>query len=153
MKEFFGLLVRFDLRGLLTEPTNNGVLQLFRYLFVGGCSFLIDFGVYCLLEAVGLHYLVAGVIAFIVSFAFNFFVSRILIFRTTAAEKANARELLGVAAISVTGLALTELLLYLGTDILLIDFRLSKIIASILVLFWNYAARKLFVYRKPAQKS
>lgn len=142
------MLRTFDLRGILVAPTENEILQLFRYIFVGGTSFMIDFAAYCLLEFAGMHYLIAGIVAFLLSFSFNFTVSRVLIFQSNATKKASLRELLGVIFISVVGLGLTELLLYLGTDFLRMDFRVSKIIVSVIVLFWNYAARKLIVYRK-----
>lgn len=85
--------------------------------------------------------------SFIAGFAFNFSVSRLLIFKATVTEKANAKELLAVLLISLIGLILTEALLLVGTEIILMDYRASKIIASIIVLFWNYFARRKFVYR------
>ena len=139
----FRLLWNCDWSGLLYAPTNNGWLQLFRYGFVGGGAF----GVYCILGWLGMQYLLAGIISFIVGFAFNFLVSRWMIFRSTASSKIDVRELISVLAISVIGLLLTEALLFAGTDLIGLDYRIAKIAASILVLFWNYAARKIFVYK------
>lgn len=147
MREFWKLLRCGSWSALLREPTENGVLQLFRYGLVGGCAFLIDFGVYCLLTHLGMHYLLAGIFSFVVSFLFNFTASRTLIFQTAAAKTVPHREFIGVAAVSVIGLGLTELLLYLFTDVFAVEYRLSKILASLLVLIWNYAGRKWFVYR------
>ena len=70
-----------------------------------------------------------------------------MIFRQSAASQVNVREIVSVLAISLIGLVLTEGLLFVGTDFLSMDFRMSKIAASIIVLFWNYIARKVFVYR------
>jgi len=147
MIELFRLLFNFKLADLFYKDTNNTYVQLFRYCFVGGIAFLIDFGLYCLLCWLGIHYLLSGVLAFVVSFMFNFGVSRWLIFAAKAEKQIKTREIISVFAISVIGLGLTELLLYMGTDLLLLDFRLSKIVASVLILFWNYAARKILVYR------
>lgn len=152
MKNILCLLRKCDWRGLMLLPTENAMLQFFRYIFVGACAFFVDFSSYCILEAVGLHYLLAGVFAFLISFIFNFCISRVLIFKSAASEKATAQELTGVALISLVGLGLTELLLFVGTDLLEMDFRISKVVSSILVLFWNYTARKLFVYRAPTKK-
>lgn len=147
IKELMGLLRARDMKGLLAAPTDNPLTQLFRYGLVGGSAFVIDFGCYCLLGFLGMHYLLAGVAAFLVSFVFNFYVSRVFIFKKSAPEKAGPKEFSAVIAISVIGLALTEALLYLGTGRLGFDYRASKIIASVIVLFWNYFARKQFVYR------
>lgn len=145
--EVFALLKHLEWKALLIAPTENRLLQFGRYILVGGSAFIVDFGSYCLLGLLGVHYLAAGVVSFIAGFAFNFFVSRLLIFKATAMEKANAKELLAVLLISLIGLILTEALLLVGTEIILMDCRVSKIIASIIVLFWNYFARRKFVYR------
>lgn len=130
---------------LLLEETHNGYIQLFRYALVGGGAFLIDFSLYCLLVRNRVHYLLAGILAFTVSFLFNFGCSRRLIF--SAATENAAGELLPVLFISVLGLLLTELLLFIGIAKLGLNIWLSKVLASIIVLFWNYFARKFFVYR------
>lgn len=145
--ESLQLLKKFDWNGLLFAPTKNSLLQLGRYVLVGGSAFLVDFGAYCWLEYMGLHYLLAGVLSFIAGFLFNFLVSRWMIFRQSAASRVNVHEIISVFAISLIGLALTEGLLFVGTDFLSMDFRVSKIAASIIVLFWNYIARKVFVYK------
>ena len=147
MKELLRLFFSGKWRALFIAPTNNGYIQLFRYGFVGGGAFCVDFATYCILERWGIHYLLAGIGAFIVGFAFNFTVSRILIFCADGNQKINRRELLSVLIISCIGLALTELLLFVGVYWINMDYRLSKIFASVLVLFWNYIARKKFVYK------
>lgn len=145
--EVLELVKRLEWKALLVAPTENTLLQFGRYILVGGSAFVVDFGSYCLLGLLGVHYLAAGMLSFIAGFAFNFCVSRLMIFKATATEKANAKELLAVLLISLIGLLLTEVLLLLGTEAMQMDYRISKIIASIIVLFWNYFARKKFVYR------
>ena len=49
MKEFFELLKIFDLKGIFVNPTQNGFLQFFRYLFVGGIATIVDWGILFLL--------------------------------------------------------------------------------------------------------
>ena len=48
--------------------------------------------------------------------------------------------------ISTIGLVFTEILLYLFTDILGLYYLISKIIAAIIVLFWNFIARRVMFY-------
>ena len=148
LAEVFSLLRTGNWQALFYGATTNGWIQLFRYGFVGGGAFIVDFGTYCLLEWKGFHYLTAGVLSFVVGFAFNFLVSRWLIFCATASAKIEVRELVSVLVISLIGLLLTEGLLFVGRDLLQFDSRVSKIVASIIALFWNYVARKIFVYNK-----
>lgn len=147
MRELISLLLTCNLSDLFYTNTNNAFIQLFRYCFVGGMAFIIDFGLYCLLGWFGVHYLIAGVFAFVISFSFNFLFSRWLIFAAKAENKIEIKEIICVLTISVIGLGLTELLLFVGTDLLLMDFRMSKIAVSLLVLIWNYIARKIWVYK------
>ena len=145
MKTLLQLILRRKWKELFISPTQNGWIQLFRYGFVGGIAFVVDFSMYCFLEWVGLHYLVSGVVAFLVAFAVNFYISRTLIFQ--AGSKDNIKkEIIQVLIISGIGLALTELLLLVGVQGIRLDFRVAKIVATIIVLFWNYLARKIFVY-------
>ncbi len=146
MKELLLLILKCRWKDLFLSPTPNGWIQLFRYGFVGGIAFIVDFTVYCLLAWLGLHYLAAGVVAFLVAFAANFCISRVLIFQP-GKDDSIQKEIILVLIISGIGLLLTELLLFLGVRVLEMDFRVSKIAATIIVLFWNYFARKMFVYK------
>ena len=148
MKELFQLFFTGKWRALFLENTENAWINLFRYCFVGGVSFLIDFTIYALLVTIGIPYLLAGVLSFVAGFIFNFFAGRFFIFAAGSREKADRKELVSVLVIALIGLGLTELLLYVGVAWLQMDKRLAKIVAAILVLFWNYAARKIFVYKK-----
>ena len=147
MKDLLGLLLRFQWKDLFYTETNNGWIQLFRYGFIGGTAFVVDFSVYCILEHDGMYYPLAAAASFVAGFAFNFFLSRRLIFYANVDEHPKKKELLSVLTISIIGLILTEFFLVIGTDLLKMNNQIAKIVASILVLFWNYAARKVFVYR------
>lgn len=48
--------------------------------------------------------------------------------------------------ISTIGLVFTEVLLYLFTDVLGLYYLISKIISAIIVLFWNFIARRIMFY-------
>lgn len=148
MKKFFSLLFHVKLKRLLIEPTNNTALQSFRYLFVGGFSALADWATLYLLESIGLHYLLATFFAFIVGLIANFILSKRLVFKIAKARtKGQIGEFTGYAIIGIVGLVFTELLMYLFTDICGLYFMLSKIIATVIVLIWNFTARKFILYK------
>ena len=136
------------LKTLFTEPTTNPLLQFFRYFFVGGCSFLVDAGLLWLFAHAGMHYLLAAFFGFVAGLCCNFLLSRALVFRAQTPRVGRALEFLGYAVIGLIGLGLTEALLYFFTEIVHFHFMLSKIVASAVVLFWNFFARKVFLYRR-----
>lgn len=51
-------------------------------------------------------------------------------------------------AISTLGLVFTEILLWLFTDVFGLYYLISKVIAAILVMFWNFIARRIMFYGK-----
>lgn len=148
MKELFKNITSFNLHKLFIEPTNNTFIQLFRYLFVGGTAFVGDAGCLFLLELLGLNYLIAAVFAFIAGLVINFILSKALVFKGNESGSSNGVEFFVYAVIGVIGLGLTEIIMYLFTEKLSIYFMISKIIAAIIVLIWNFVARKVTLYRK-----
>ena len=149
MKELFTLLRHFDLKGLFITPTKNGVLQLVRYVFVGGIATVVDWGVlFILTEYAHLYYLVSAIIAFIAGLITNFILSKLLVFKANEARMNAVMEFVSYAIIGVIGLGITELIMFLFTDLWHTHYMISKIVATIIVFAWNYIARKLIVYKK-----
>lgn len=135
-----------DYTKLFIEPTNNTTVQAFRYLFVGGAAFLADWGILYLLVLYGLHYLAAAAFAFIVGLLVNFFISKKFIFTQDPEKMGRFSEFLSYGVIGLAGLLLTEIFMYLITDVGGLHFMLSKIIVAAIVLMWNFIARKKFIY-------
>jgi putative flippase GtrA len=49
--------------------------------------------------------------------------------------------------ISVIGLVLTELFMFMFTDLFGVYYIFSKVITTFIVLAWNFSARKFWLYR------
>ncbi|WP_407432278.1 GtrA family protein [Methanobrevibacter sp.] len=135
------------IRKLFVDKTDNIFLQFFRFIFVGGTAFIIDFCIYILLCYLGINYLIAAAVAFFISVIANYILSTSWVFNQSQIEN-RAVEFNIFLAISIVGWIFTEILLYLFVDILSLGLILSKIIASFLVLFWNFGARRLMFYGK-----
>ncbi|MBQ8539368.1 MAG: GtrA family protein [Ruminococcus sp.] len=149
MKEFFELLKKFDLKGLFITPTKNGFLQFFRYIFVGGIATIVDWGfLFVLTDFAHIHYLVSAIIAFVAGLITNFFLSKLLVFKANDARVNAIMEFVSYAIIGVIGLGITELILYFFTSFSSMHYMIAKAIATVVVLAWNYIARKLIVYKK-----
>lgn len=146
MKELLCYIKRLDLKGLMLSETENTVIQLFRYCFVGGIAFLADWLSVILFTELGAHYMLSAAIAFVIGLIVNFFLSKRFIFKKDAKKFGRRGEFIAYAVIGVIGLALTEGIMFLLTDILALHYALSKIIAAAVVLIWNFFARKIFIY-------
>lgn len=133
---------------LFKEKTNNTFIQFFRYCFVGGLAFLVDYGLlYLLSDKVGLHYLLSASIAFITGLVVNYLISTFWVFSESKYED-KRKEFAIFAIIGVIGLGLTEGLMWLFTDLAGLHYMLSKLITAALVLLWNFIARKLILFTK-----
>lgn len=131
---------------LFVESTDNIFLQFFRFIFVGTTAFLIDFGIYfALVHFFDVNYLISAAIAFFISVLANYYLSTSWVFNQSQIEN-KALEFNIFLAISFVGLIFTEILLYLFTDLWSINYLISKILASIIVLFWNFSARRVMFY-------
>ena len=148
MKEFFDLLKKGNFKAIFTEPTNNGFLQFFRYLFVGGVATVVDWGtLFLLTECANIYFLISTSIAFLAGLVTNFVLSKQLVFKANEARVSPVMEFLSYAIIGVIGLGITELIMILFTNYLALHYMLSKVIATVVVLFWNYTARRFAIYK------
>ncbi len=145
MKEFFDALKRFDMNALFRAETTNGFIQFFRYIFVGGIAFVADAGALWLCEKF-MHYLIAAAIAFVFGLVVNYVLSVCFVFSDSERTTSRTAEFIIYAIIGVIGLGLTELIMWLFTDVIGLYFLLSKIVAAAIVLVWNFVARKKIIY-------
>ena len=131
---------------LFKNETDNIFLQFFRYIFVGGASFLIDFFLlYFFSDFCGIYYLISAILSFIISLLFNYLISTRWVFNQNNIDNFVVEFNLFLL-IGIVGLIFTEIILYLCTDILGIYYLLSKIISAAIVLFWNFLARRFMFY-------
>lgn len=107
----------------------------------------MDFAVFVFcVKALGIHYLLAQFFAYCVGFVTNYVLSVLWVFQKT---NKIVREITVVFLITMLGLLWTELLLYFFVDVVLLGEVTGKVIATIIVLFWNFGARRLVVYKNP----
>lgn len=118
--------------------------QLFRFGIVGFTAFLIDAGLlYILTEYCHIYYLVSSIISFIISLIYNYILSIFWVFDVK--KKQTIKEVLLFTILSVIGLGVNQLVMYLGVDLLHIYYMLCKIFATIIVMVYNFITRKIFI--------
>ncbi|MEE0935621.1 MAG: GtrA family protein [Methanobrevibacter sp.] len=133
---------------LFHKPTDNIFIQMFRYVFVGGTAFAVDFFfLYFFSDICGIYYLISGVLSFIISVLVNYWMSTVWVFNQDNIDN-KLLEFNLFLAISTIGLVFTEILLWLFTDVCGLHYLISKIIAAAIVMFWNFIARRVMFYGK-----
>lgn len=131
---------------LLFKKTDSTLIQLFRYTFVGGIAFAIDFGsLYVLTEFFDIYYLVSAAIAFLLGLTTNYSLSVLWVFDKRSV-KSRWVEYGIFGFIGLIGLGLNELFIWFFTEEVHLHYLLSKIISTFVVYFWNFFARKLTLF-------
>lgn len=138
---------RMNIR-ILIGKTNNVLIQLFRYLWVGGVAFVVDFGsLFLLTEYAQFRYLISAAIAFLLGLIVNYLLSITWVFSDSRLNNKMA-EFVVFASIGFVGLLLNEVIMYFCCDILNIHYMISKLCSTGIVFFWNFFVRKLILFSK-----
>lgn len=133
------------------------IVQILKFGVVGGIAFLIDFAIYTICcNVIGINYIISGFLGFCISLIFNYVASMRFVFKSKGGSK--VRESVIFTILSVLGLGLNELILFLCIDVayrnsdwlmgLLSEKWMNiaaKIIATAIVMIYNFVTRKIFL--------
>ena len=125
--------------------------QFVRYLVTGGLAFVVDFGLFALcLYFFEWHYLLANLVGLIAGLVLNYALSVLWVFTACerTLEKKKVAEFTLFTLVGFAGVGINQLLMYLMVDGLDLNEMLSKMVAAVLVLMWNFGARKLILFKK-----
>lgn len=143
---------------------NSVLLEFIRYCVVGGTAFVFDFAAFwgmnrfVFTPIYGDGYVkenffalsVCITVGFVVGLVVNYGLSIIWVFTTKKQQEQgkNTRAFLIFAVIGVIGYFLKLLLMKIEVGFIGMDENIANIIAAIIVLAWNYIARKIFIFNE-----
>lgn len=121
------------------------IQQILKFGIVGVICTIIDFGVTILLKEV-FHtwYLFANGAGFTVSVVVNYILSMKYVFRGKKGAN-KIKEFIIFAVLSIIGLLLSELIMWIAVDRMQLHYVLSKVGATALVMIFNFVTRKIFL--------
>lgn len=152
---------------LKLEKEHPKLLEIFRFLLIGGFATLIDMCVMALIiylpnahlfdnklynvflykNAVsGVAVAIANVCGFICGLIFNYIFSLIFVYKGDNSSAKTGRGFLGFALLSLAGLIIQTAGVYVGYELLKINEWIVKIIFVFIVLIFNYITRKKFIF-------
>ena len=122
--------------------------QVLRFLVVGLITFALDYSTLVFLtEVVGLFYLLSAAIGFVFGSTINYVLSIKYVF-TAGKFKKRYQEFLIFILFTALGLLLNQIAIFIGTGLIKLDYRISKIISLIIVTTFNYLTKKFIVFIK-----
>jgi len=121
--------------------------QLSRFFLVGGLSTLIDYAIFSIAVLCDIYYMIAITLGYMIGFIIHFLMSKKHVFTLGSKIKHPVFEIVTVFVIALLGLGLNIFIVWiLSNYIHFLDLFSSRIIAIVIVFFWGYFARKIFVY-------
>ena len=156
------------------EKLKITILEFLRYVVVGGVAFIADFGSLYLFNEfvfknVPLGIYISTALSFLIGLTVNYVLSLKFVFvqPKDIGKGRDSKSFIIFGIIGIIGLFLTELGMYIGCsllknqldicltwvgnyiqyDFVRYEYLIVKCIVTAVVLFWNYAARKLIIFR------
>ena len=119
--------------------------QIMKFGVVGFICFGIDYGLMILLtEAAGISYLVSSGLSFSISVIVNYTLSLKFVFETNQ-ENNKIVEFLVFIILSVIGLGINQVLMWVCVDKFHIFYMISKVGVTGVVMVYNFDTRKLIL--------
>ena len=129
--------------------------EFIRYVFVGGTAFFVDIAtlyffktkIFLGLGDMGIY--ISTALGFLAGLVFNYIFSLTFVFKSAKDQKKgrNIFSFFLFFVIGIIGLLLTEAGMYVGVEFFNINYLMTKVVVAILVLIWNYVARKVLIFR------
>ena len=138
----------------ISEKLKSGHLADFwRFAVIGALSTVIDIGALNALNYLGFNSYVAVFFGYFLGAVNGYFFNNNWTYKHLG-KKANAKAFSQYVLISFIGLGLTELIIYFLTKIIHSSLSRSellniyKLIAVVIVFFWNFFANRIITFRK-----
>ncbi len=132
----------------LPERMHRTLDQLFRYAAFAAIGLFFDYGTLIFLkQVIGLHYLLSVGGGFIVGLIITYLLSNKYVFGQPKGQHKLIFTLFGI--IGIGGLLILDLLEWVLTGKLGLNYIVSKTIATVFVFIWNFFARRALFENRP----
>lgn len=123
------------------------MLQIIKFGLVGVIAALIDVGVLVLLkELFYIDVMTSSAISFCVSVIVNYLLSMSFVFKSK--NQGKIKEFIIFVVLSVGGLCLNQLILWVGVKFTSVYYLAVKFFAMIIVPVYNFTTRKIFLEKR-----
>ena len=127
--------------------------QIVKFGIVGAIAFVIDYAVlFVLVQFLHMDSIIAATISFTVSVIFNYLASMKYVF-VGRADQSKQTQFIIFIVLSVIGLGINDGIMWILNGILspfipTYYYLVSKIVATAIVMVWNFVSRKIFLEEK-----
>ena len=121
---------------------NSLATQFIKYFGAALVGYVVDFGTLIFFkEVLNVHYLLSASAGFILGLVVVYIISNRYVFGESKL-KSKTNEFILFAVIGIVGLGILNLVMWLLTSDLHVNYLASKILATVVVYSWNFFARR-----------
>lgn len=131
----------------------NNYKDIFWYCFFGGLTTVVNIAIFYLFnDVVGLHYMVANIIAWVVAVLFAYITNRTWVFKSkVCGSKAIFKELMLFIWFRVLSLVMEMVILFIMIDLLGVSEMITKLVTQVVVIIANYVFSKWIIFKEPVR--
>ncbi len=119
-----------------------------KFGVVGFLCFFIDYFVlFVATDMIGINYLISSGISFSVSVIINYILSTKFVFQTKQ-DTNKMKEFIVFVILSLVGLLINQIIMWFTVEKVSIYYMIGKIIATAIVMVYNFITRKIFLEDK-----
>lgn len=124
------------------------LMQIFNFFIVGVIATIIDWTIYFILyKFVNINPLIGNIVAFSVSIIYNYWASCKYVFKVNK-NKSKERRFIEFVVFAIIGFGINELLIFIFYQKIGWNAMLVKIMATAIVMVFNFITRKMFLEEK-----
>ena len=125
---------------------NDGVIRFVKFGMVGVINTLVNWIIFFILNALGMYYILANIIAYILGTVNSYLWNTLWVFKYKG--KASTETTIKFIILNLIGLGLNTGILYVLVDLCNLNKFIGLVITTAIVMIINYIVNKLWVFSK-----
>lgn len=125
---------------------NEGVNKFVKFGLVGVLNTLINWIIFAVLNFVGVYYIIANVIAYVIATINSYIWNSRWVFKYKGEDKKETTT--KFILLNLAGLALNTMILYLLVDLIGLNKLIALVITTVIVMVINYIVNKIWVFKE-----
>lgn len=125
---------------------NDGVIRFIKFGMVGVINTLVNWIIFFILNALGMYYILANIIAYVLGTVNSYLWNTLWVFKYK--DKASTETTIKFIILNLIGLGLNTGILYVLVDLCNLNKFIGLVITTAIVMIINYIVNKLWVFSK-----
>ena len=125
---------------------NDGVIRFIKFSMVGVINTLVNWIIFFILNALGMYYILANIIAYILGTVNSYLWNTLWVFKYK--DKASTETTIKFIILNLIGLGLNTGILYVLVDLCNLNKFIGLVTTTAIVMIINYIVNKLWVFSK-----